>query len=166
LTLLARLPARAERPYDASMLAIYDNMNIRFAYPENWVVDEDIDEMQVNSVTVQSPSGAFWTVSVHSRGQKTEELNQTVLTAMKDEYEDFEAEAIQEQIDKTMAAGHEMYFYCLDFVVRARLRTFHRGSQTLLTLCQAEDREFEQLLPVFSAITETLIDPDKIPADT
>ena len=58
--------------------------------------------------------------------------------------------------DVAEAVGYDMDFCCLDFIITSRTRSFRLGNWTLLMLCQAENREFEQLEDVFHAITLSL----------
>jgi len=143
------------------MTAVYDNSGIRFLYPENWKIDTEADPDWPESVSLQSPSGAFWSITVHPPDAAPDELNETVLQTMQEEYKDLEAEPVTEEIADTTATGYDMSFCCLDLLVAARLRTFFAAGRTFVLLCQAEDREFDQLEYVFRAITESLLNPTK-----
>ena len=47
------------------MPALYEQLGIRFEYPDNWVLDASEDQNSPASIAVASPSGAFWSVSIH-----------------------------------------------------------------------------------------------------
>ena len=73
--------------------------------------------------------------------------------AMRVEYPDLETHEAEETIAGEPAIGIDMFFLCLDFVISSQVRIFRRGHATYVINCQAEDREFDQLRPVFAAIT-------------
>ena len=85
-----------------------------------------------------------------------DDLLRDTLAVMKEEYPELEAVDAEEEIGDTMARGHDLFFYCLDFVVAANVRVLRVGHATYLLTYQGEDRDFEQLSPVFRAITTSL----------
>jgi hypothetical protein len=109
------------------------------------------------SVSVYSPGGAFWTVALHARSTDPEELVATVLKAVKQEYEEFESEPVQEEVAGKLLAGYDLNFYCLDLTNSALIRGFRTDAASCVILCQAEDREFREVEPVFRAITASLL---------
>ena len=50
-----------------------------------------------------------------------------------------------------------MNFYCLDLTNTAMVRACTTPGGAYLILCQADDREFEQVAGVFQAITHSLL---------
>jgi hypothetical protein len=120
-------------------------------------LDEDEGLAGNNSVTVHSPGGAFWSVVLHDADADPAKLAATALSALKAEYADSEAEPVHEQIGKQTVSGYDMNFFYLDFTNTATIRCFRTPSATCLVLCQAEDREYEALAPVFRAITTSLL---------
>jgi len=98
----------------------------------------------------------MWLLQVHAGGEPLD-LAAEVLKTMREEYAELEADSIIEQIEKQDIVGFEMRFYYLDFVVMARIVSFKRGEQSLVVLCQAEDRDFDQLDPIFRAVLVSLI---------
>jgi hypothetical protein len=141
------------------MPGIYDKMGIRFLYPDNWKLDED-DALHGNrSVTVHSPGGAFWSITLHARATDPDELARAALEALRSEYPESESESIQEQVAGQSIAGYDFRFFYLDFVNTALIRGFRTPEASCLVLCQAEDREFDDLGPVFLAITTSLLSP-------
>jgi hypothetical protein len=139
------------------MTACYEKLGIRFLYPENWkVADEQFDESP-HSVSVESPDSGFWSLLVYDEEIDPRALLEQVLESMCEEYEGVESSLVSEQFDDVESLGYDMYFCCLDFIVNSRALAFRAGGKTLLMMWQAEDREFEQLEPVFRAITISLI---------
>jgi hypothetical protein len=138
----------------------YNRSGIQFLYPENWEIAEDQLHEGTRSVTVQAPGGAFWSVDLHPHARNSRTLAAQVLETMRQEYGDLEAEPVWERIGGLEAAGYDMQFYCLDFIVTARLRSLSTQEGTIIVLCQAEDREFERLEPVFRAMSESIFQND------
>lgn len=146
------------------MSALYDQHGVRFAYPENWTVDDPPDDEADLQVTVSSPETAFWSLSVYPGLRDTRELLEEVLQAMQAEYPALEHDPANEVVDGAAVVGYDLSFYCLDLTNSAWVRVFHRDGATCLVLCQAEDREFAAAEPVFRAMTATLLRPELFPA--
>ena len=139
------------------MPATYERMGIRFDYPENWQVDEQEARNQQNAVTVYSPGGAFWSVSVESRDSDPQELTRAALAAMRQEYEELDAYEVSEQVEDKEMVGYDMNFYCLDLTNTAQVRSFRTWRATYVIICQAEDREVDEISPVFQAMKTSLV---------
>jgi hypothetical protein len=144
------------------MTAKYEHSGIRFLYPENWEIAEDQTNKETRSVLVQAPSGAFWSVDLCIQALNPRGLAEQVLETMEREYSDLEAEEVTDQIGGQDASGYDMQFYCMDLVVTARVRTVCTNAGTLVLLCQAEDREFQRLEPVFRAMSESVFQESRI----
>jgi hypothetical protein len=142
---------------EAAVPALFDKMGIRFQYPENWALDEEDALHGEQAVSVYSPGGAFWSISLHDIGIEPKELTKTVLNAMKEGYEDFEYEPAYETVQGTDMQGYDLNFYCLDLTNTALVRGFRLPTASCVVLCQAEDREFNAVEPVFRAITASLL---------
>lgn len=138
------------------MPQLYSEVGLRFLYPENWSLDNREAGSQPKSVTVIAPGGAFWSVDVHPFSVDPRELLLGMLDAMRAEYDDLEGTPATEAIGGEPAAGIDLSFSCLDFVITAQLRCFRHGHATYGLTYQAEDREFEKFRLVFRAISESL----------
>lgn len=141
----------------AVVSAIYDKLGIRFMYPENWEIAEDDPRDEPRTVTAQNDSGAFWSITSYGQPVDPTDLAATALSALREEYEELEAEYVSETIGQTEATGYEIHFYVQQLVAAARIRVFQHDAKMVLLLCQAEDREFDQLEPVFRAMTHSLL---------
>ena len=139
------------------MTVLYDRYGIQFMYPENWEVLEEEVNSWPRSVNVQSPSGAFWSITMYQSHDAPEGLNEEVLRTMRQEYQDIDAEPVSEMLAGCRVTGYDMNFYCLDLLISTSIRTFIVGDQTYLAMFQAEDREFERIESVFRAITASLL---------
>jgi hypothetical protein len=139
------------------MPAMYDKMGIRFLYPENWTLDEEDAVNGCRSVSVYSPQGAFWSVALHSREIDPQDLSRSALDAMKQVYDDAEAEDVSETIAGRQLAGFDLNFDCLDLTNTALIRGFRTEAASCVIFCQAEDRDFQSVEQVFRAMTASLL---------
>lgn len=139
------------------MPAQYSRHGLEFLYPENWTLVDDDANTIPRTVSIQAPSGAFWSLDIHPFGVRPADVADEFLRTLQAEYEDLEFEAIQETIAGEAAVGYDVHFYCLDFVVTAAVRGFRHGHATYVLTYQAEDREFDRLHPVFLAVTESML---------
>ena len=139
------------------MPAIFDKLGMRFQYPENWKVETDAPASGNQTVSVYSPDGAFWTVMSYRPDADPMELARTALVAMQNEYDELDSEEVSEEIGDVELVGFDLNFYCLDLTNTAWIRAGSNEAKTFLVICQAEDREFEEVLPVFQAMTASLL---------
>lgn len=138
------------------MPAVYDKLGIRFLYPDNWTLDEDEALHGNQAVTVNSPGGAFWSITLHPHSTDPAELAAAALRTLKAEYPDSESEPATQEIGEHELRGYDVNFFYLDLTNTALIRGFRLHDATCLILCQAEDREFAQIGAVFDAITTSL----------
>lgn len=139
------------------MPAEFNKLGISFQYPETWALDEDDALAGRRSVTVYSPGGAFWSVSVHPRSADPIRLAEAAVGVMKEEYEDLEVEEAQETVAGREMVGYDISFYCLDLTNTASIRCIRTNRATYTVFCQAEDREFDQIRAVFRAMTTSFL---------
>jgi hypothetical protein len=118
-------------------------------------------------VTVYSPEGGFWSVSGHAAGGDPSELTQAVLGQMRKDYQDLDSEPTADEVAGHRLTGLDMNFYCLDLTNTAQVRTLETPDAIYLFICQAEDREWERVSPVFAAITTSFVAalPERLPDD-
>ena len=136
----------------------FSKHGISFLYPDNWTLDENTAEDQVDSATVYSPGGAFWSVSVHPPSADPEELAKAAVEAMRGEYSSIEQEPTYQLVDGHKVHGFDLAFYFLDLTNSAFVRSFRTPLATYVLFYQAEDREFRELEKVFEAITKSFMD--------
>jgi len=139
------------------MAAIFDKLGIRFAYPENWTLDESEALAGNQVVTVNSPGGSFWSVMIHPPAVAPEKLVATALKAMRQQYDELDAEAVEETIAGHELVGYDMNFYCLDLTNTAQVRSYRTPDAAYVIFCQADDREFAEIEEVFRAITFSML---------
>lgn len=139
------------------MPAEFNKMGISFLYPDNWVLDENDAKAGQDSVTVFSPGGAFWSVSVHPPSADPQRLAKTALKAMEDEYKELETEPVRQTIAEQKMIGYEISFYYLDLINTASILCFRGTGASYAVFWQAEDRDLKLIQDVFLAITTSLV---------
>ncbi len=82
---------------------------------------------------------------------------ESALQALRDTYQELDAESVEETVAGHRLAGYDVDFISLDTVSTARVRGVETHDGSLLILCQADDREFERIEPVFRAMTVSLL---------
>ena len=141
------------------MSAVYENFGVSFMYPENWQLADESGPQDAGpkTVSVHSPTGAFWSLQVCDPPVDPQDLADQFRLTMAAEYEGLESRATTEELADASLTGYDMDFYCLDFVVSAKVRAVRVGPRVYVISCQAETREFDELLPVFQAMTISLL---------
>ncbi|MGI9457383.1 MAG: hypothetical protein ACR2NU_12540 [Aeoliella sp.] len=138
------------------MPGFYDQDGLRFAYPENWTIDEEEEYSAAASATVTSPQTAFWSVMVYDGLQDVQELAVCAVDALKSEYPQMEVEEANAPGTEA-GCGYELSFSCFDLLSTATIYSFHHAGRTYLVLSQAEDHERESVEPLFQAMTTSLL---------
>jgi hypothetical protein len=137
------------------MVAEFEEMGIRFKYPENWRLErEETDEGW--TVSVQSPDTAFLMLSLRQDMPSTDEMASTALEALKEEYPDLEADDRTDSLAGVPAVGHDIRFFSFDLTNTCWIRSFYTAQGTVLLLCQFNDLEEEKNEPVLRAICASM----------
>jgi len=139
------------------MTAVYEKLGVQFLYPENWKVSEDGVRNLPRTISIESPTGAFWSVDIHPLSVDIQTLLDEILQAMQQEHDDVEFTKVDEDSSGEAVRGYDLEFFCLDFVVKCQLRAFPHDHAVYLMTYQAEDRDYPQLSQVFLAITHSLL---------
>lgn len=139
------------------MPAQFQRLGIAFQYPENWTLDDSDARAGRESVTVYSPGGAFWCVTLHPPSADLTKLVKGVVDAMKEEYADAEVEEVEETVAGHELVGTDLSFFYLDLTSTAQIRGIRIGEHTYTVFCQGEDREFARVRAVFQAMTVSLL---------
>lgn len=138
------------------MPVTYQNHGVQFLYPETWTLTDEHGGDWPRSVALETPNSGFFTLQIH-RGSTPGELAEQALQALREEYPTVEADSALERVEGQELTGFDLHFYYLDFVIAARVRAVRHGTETLVWLFQAEDREFDELEPVVLAIETSLL---------
>lgn len=138
------------------MPAVFDRQGLRFLYPENWDLELGESPTDAGTVTVHSPTGAFWSITRYPRGQSPDALCQAVVAALREEYDTVEAIPIAARFAGDGAVSYELNFIYLDLIGTVRLHAFYTATATCLIYIQAEIRDYDALEQVFDAVCRSL----------
>ncbi|MBX3424705.1 MAG: hypothetical protein KF688_03395 [Pirellulales bacterium] len=138
------------------MPAVCQLRDALFEYPENWDIDDDATGEDGHAVVV-SPGTGVWQVSQYPVDADIESLFDEALSALRKEYRGMEVSPATDMIDGRPLDGFDVTFIYLDLIVTVWLRGYRSPQSLFLIMCQGEDRELEQLGPVFHAISASLM---------
>lgn len=134
----------------------FESFGIKFLYPDNWKEIERPDDEGNDGVTLEMPSGGFFTVERAREGELAQEVIEEVADSFANDYGDVERELIQTSGALEDEIGVEFRFYYLDLLILSRLIVLQRDGATLVIQMQAESRDFDQNEPVFSALLQQI----------
>ncbi len=137
------------------MSKLFREDGISFRYPENWTLEREEAEGGW-TVSVQSPDTAFLVLSCDEGMPDSDEVAETTLEALREEYPGLEAEPRAETLAGRMAVGHDIQFISFDLTNTCWTRCFDSDAGTVLVMCQANDLEMEKNGPVLKAICASL----------
>jgi hypothetical protein len=137
------------------MAAQFDEGGIRFRYPENWRLERE-DNDTGWTVSVQSPDTAFMMISLREDMPSTDQMAETALEALREDYPDLEADDCVDSLAGQPAVGHDIRFFSFDLTNTCWTRSFYSAGGTVLVLCQSNDLELEQNEPILRAMCASL----------
>lgn len=79
------------------------------------------------------------------------------IQAINEQFEDVEWSEVKESFYGFETAGFDAFFYSLDLLICARIRSFKTLDRTLVIVIQSESRELEKASDVYDAITLSLL---------
>jgi hypothetical protein len=135
----------------------FSRHGIAFDYPDGWEVEVELTAVDRWAVTVHAPEGGFWSVSDQGPDCRDAEVAAAVAAQMRADYPNLDDEPATTTAAGITLPGHDINFYCLDLTNTAQIRTLRTPATTYLLFCQAEDREWNELAPVFAAITTSFV---------
>ncbi|MGB7345101.1 MAG: hypothetical protein WBD20_12880 [Pirellulaceae bacterium] len=138
------------------MPATFESFGIKFLYPDNWVATERSEDEDETGVTLDLPSGGFFTIELEGEGFSESEVIERVRAAIVEEFGEVEVEEVV--LDRAVQGERtvEMRFYYLDLLIVSRLVLLPFNGETLIVQMQAENRDFDRDEPVFDAILKQL----------
>ena len=144
------------------MPATYQKHGLQFLYPDNWELKEDeeltpSENSPVHQITLETPTGGQWILHVFPPGGDTETLLDDSIAELKRQYEDIEFSIVAPRFGDFETRGIEANFFCLDFVVSAQIVVISTVDSDFLVWYQAENRDFDQQLEVYDAVTMSLL---------
>jgi hypothetical protein len=138
------------------MPATFESFGIKFLYPDNWTV-ADRDQSDGNEgVTLELPSGGFFTIERESVGQLIEELIEEIAESIEQDYGEVEREDVRLDDAPSDERAVDFRFYYLDLLITSRLVIVATDEATLVVQMQAESRDFDANEMVFAAILKQI----------
>ncbi|HRF01393.1 MAG TPA: hypothetical protein PLI18_12795 [Pirellulaceae bacterium] len=134
----------------------YDRNGLRFAYPENWRLDERDEPGEPLDITLDTPGGGVWSLQAIPSGLSPAEAVQQVLVGVEAEFMDVEKEGATLELPGMLWLGLEIRFFCFDYLVEGRIWGCRAPDRTLVCHYQAEQAEFDKQEMVFQAILASL----------
>ncbi|MFH5806664.1 hypothetical protein ACG2DA_21660 [Alienimonas sp. DA493] len=107
--------------------------------PDGWTAERD-----GGTLTLISPDTCFWTFTALPGGPDPADAVDSAVAGLRDEYEDFESEALPVAPLAGGEAGLDAAFFCLDKTVSARVRAFREAGVTYVLFYQGLDGEIEE----------------------
>ena len=142
------------------MLAVFHEDGLSFQYPKNWQLQRD-ETNNGWTVSLQSPATAFVIISFDSDMPDPQDMADTALAALREEYPTLEADACVEDVAGQPACGNDIRFFSFDLTNTCWTRSFYCGQGTVLVMWQATDLDLEQVEPALKAICNSLkVDDD------
>jgi hypothetical protein len=140
----------------AKMPTLFDDFGIKFLYPDNWTVADRGDLEGAAGVTLELPSGGFFTIEREGEGRLAEELVEDVADSLAADYGEVEREDVQLDHAPRGERTVEFRFYYLDLLIVSRLMIMTVKGDTLIVQMQAESRDFDANELVFSALLKQI----------
>mgnify|MGYP001816564471 FL=1 len=138
------------------MPATFSSFGIQFLYPENWIVAEREKDSGTVGVTLELPTGGFFSIERELQGMLDEELIEEVSDTIETEYEEVEREEISLEGAGRDERTVDFRFYYLDLLIISRLVLITIGDFRYLIQFQAESRDFDANELVLAAILQQL----------
>ena len=138
------------------MPATFESFGVKFLYPDNWKpIDRDEDE-GVEGVTLELPSGGFFTVEKEREGKIADEIIEEVADSISEDYDEVEREETQLANADAEERCVDFRFYYLDLLIVSRLVILTVEGMTVVIQIQAESRDFDENELVFAAILKQI----------
>ncbi|MBS0261255.1 MAG: hypothetical protein JSS02_04805 [Planctomycetes bacterium] len=137
------------------MDATYQDHGIQFRYPDDWELGEQQEADQF-SVTVTSPTTAFWTLSLFNSCPEPDDVIESVLDAFHEEYDEMDEYPTTARVARRPTVGRDIDFVCLNTMNFAAVRSFRTRQFTAMVLFQLNESEREDLEPILEQITRSL----------
>lgn len=140
------------------MTASYDRSGLKFLYPENWKITDQVDDSLPRAITLEAPGGsAIWAIHAYPGDDDFDHVLKSTLGPLRETYFDLEVTPIENELSDSDEPAVESLFFCLDFLVRAKIQIVKTPDNVLVFWYQGEDREFDNLEMVFQAISTSLL---------
>ncbi len=138
------------------MPATFDDIGLRFLYPDNWIIAAGADDRGSCGVMFDLPTRGFFLIELADTCASDDEVIEQVVATVAAEYDEVERETVTLPDAGENERAVELQFYFLDMLIQSRIMVIYAGEQRLLIQIQAESRDFDAGEPVFAAILKQL----------
>ena len=140
----------------------YDDLGVRFIYPNNWTVQTEPWDKGTYGISVDSPEGSFWALAIYPKSVNLDDAAKKILSELHAEYDELEEEEITRYVADYVLEGYEMNFFYLDMISVAQALKFEDENRGYVVFWQTCDRlavsdENLSRVDVFEAMTHTLV---------
>ena len=127
---------------------------IDIAYPENWQLETG-ESGSTRHYSLASPNACTWELYVIEASENIDDWMDLLTGKLAEQYDSFEQQELDLELEGTRLAGFEIYFFYLDLLISGHLLKLPPNSagEHQVVMFQGESRAFDQMLPVFHAIT-------------
>lgn len=140
------------------MPATFESFGIKFLYPDNWKEIERPEDEGSDGVTLELPTGGFFSIEKEHEGQQVSEIIKQVANSIADDYEEIEREEVLLPESLPNEKTIDFRFYYLDLLIVSRLIILQAEDRTLVLQLQAESRDFDDNELVFAAVLKQIRD--------
>jgi hypothetical protein len=138
----------------------FDGLGISLLYPDGWKIDVNELSEAEDTVSFESPCGAFISITRHDP-QSVEVALTDAQNVMDTEYDEVETDSFAKRIANQELDVIEQRFVYLDFIIVSQLMCFQQSGSAYLVQIQGEDRDIDQLQLVFDAMLTSIFQQSK-----
>ena len=140
----------------------YSDLGVKFLYPRNWFVRTETLDKGTYRITVDTPEGSFWVLSIYPKGVDLDAAAKEAVNTLSAEYDQLEKSEVKKYVADYELSGYEVDFFYLDLTSTATALKFEderRGYVIYWQTCDSLIDSDEELsrLDVFNAMTHTLV---------
>jgi hypothetical protein len=149
------MKSKPAKPVGTAIAAEFDEDGIHFRYPDSWKLEREQNENGW-TVSLQSPDTAFFMICLREDQPDPVKMADTALEALREEYQDLEAEDCVDLMAGKSAVGHDIRFFSFDLTNTCWTRSFDSPRGTVLVMAQVNDLEHETNEPLLRAICKSI----------
>ena len=138
------------------MPATFESFGIKFLYPDNWKEIQRAEDEGSDGVTLELPTGGFFSVEKELEGRLVNEIIEEVADSIAEDYDEIEREEVSLSGALPNETTIDFRFYYLDLLIVSRLIILESEGRTLVLQLQAESRDFDENELVFAAILKQI----------
>jgi hypothetical protein len=134
----------------------YEAHGVRFQYPENWELAQQIEGQDV-FITVSNNGSSFWSLSLFPNCPEAADILESALEAFREEYEELDEYSTETTLCGLETLACELEFVCLELINSGFIRVFVTPKFTALVLYQGSDHELAETHDLLEAISSSLV---------